>query len=457
MKTGFSEFCMHKTRARDQWLCVSATGAVVVCIVMLSGCGSGNKVSTTQNVQTATGSDTPSGFASPARSCTVVAVRPAKLHYDLELPGNLEAFEDVPLYAKVEGYVSAILVDRGAHVTSGQTLVKIDAPELNSKVKEAYSRVSSADAAYNQALATLDGIVSKLTEAKAKLSSDKLTAQRLREAGTTPGAIAQNDIDMADKTVEADEARSHAISAEVTAAQNLVKSQKNNVAAAQSVYESVLAMRSYLEIKAPFNGVITERNVHPGSIVTADGSRGGSPMLRLQLTKTLRLTVAVPESSVSGIRVGAKVPFSVPAYAGRLFFGTVARPALALDLNTRTMPVEVSVNNSSDILQPGMFATVFWKVEKPYNTLFVPNSAVAADLKGTYVLRVEDGKIHRVRVTKGPAMGEEVEVSGNLRANDLVALKATNEIPENTPVKLEKAVVRNVDKFVSSGPRTQSE
>jgi multidrug efflux pump subunit AcrA (membrane-fusion protein) len=397
--------------------------ALISLTVSLCGC-SNSKVN-----QPAVSSSEPVQEKAPATpEIKVVKVELHRLTSDLSLPGNLEAFEDVPLHAKVEGYVTWIGVDRGSFVKKGQPLITIAAPEVDSKVKEAGAKVSSADADYEQSISAMEGMKSKQVEAEAKLDADRLTLTRLQEANRTKGAVAQNDVDMAEKAVEGDTARVSAIVSETKAAANLVLSQKHNVSAAQQLRDSLRTMRSYLTIKAPFDGVITERNVHPGSIVAVESSRAGVPMLRVQDKAELRLVVAVPESSVSGIKLGQKIAFTVPAFMGRTFYGIIARPGYALDTRTRTMPVELSVDNRSGELDPGMFATVKWNVSRPNDTMFLPQSAVASDLSGTFVVRVTGDVAERVPVAQGAVMNDLVEVSGDLKPGDQVALKATDEI-----------------------------
>jgi RND family efflux transporter MFP subunit len=193
-------------------------------------------------------------------------------------------------------------------------------------------------------------------------------------------------------------------------------------------------MTAYLTIEAPFDGIITERNVHVGSIVAIDAARGAPPLVRIQEEDILRLVVGVPEAAVSGTKIGQQFKFTVPAFMGKEFTGIVARPAYALDDATRTMPVELNVFNKDGTLQPGMFADVYWVVTRPVNTLFVPVTSVDADLKGTFVIRIKDDTAERIRVRRGLGMKNLMEVSGDLHEGDSVALKATDELSTGTRV-----------------------
>ena len=168
--------------------------------------------------------------------------------------------------------------------------------------------------------------------------------------------------------------------------------------------------------------------------------------MRIQQKDILRLVVAVPEDCVAGLKDGQVLPFSVPAFLGKVFHGTVARLGYALDVKTRTMPVELSVINKDGALEPGMFASVDWTVSRPYKTLFVPSPAVTSDLKGTFVIAVDDGVCRRVDVTRGQSMGDQVEIVGNIKSGDLVALKATDELKTGNKVETRMATEKDMQK-----------
>jgi len=205
-------------------------------------------------------------------------------------------------------------------------------------------------------------------------------------------------------------------------------------------------MRTYLTIRAPFDGVVTERNVHQGSIVAVDSSRSSQPLVRVQQKDVLRLVVAVPEECVAGLKEGATIAFSVPAFLGKIFYGSVARLGFALDSKTRTMPVELNVENKSGDLEPGMFATVHWLNNRPYETMFVPSPAVATTLKGTFVVLVAGGKTRQVTVQKGQSMDDKVEIVGDIKPGDTIALKGTDEYKNGTVVNAKPASAEDLEK-----------
>jgi len=322
------------------------------------------------------------------------------------LPGELQAYQDVAIYPKVQGFVEWIEVDRGSVAKEGQLLARLIAPELTAQRREAAAKVQAAHA--------------QRLEAEAKLAADEATYKRLKAASATPGVITGNDVDVAQKTVEADRARVHA-------------GQENEAAALQAAH-SFQDIESYLHITAPFDGIITERNIHKGSFVGPSGGPAALPMLRIRQISLLRLVVALPEMDVASIEPGTEVSFTVPAFLGETFKGVVQRVAHALDVKTRTMPVELDVANPSGRLAPGMYAEVAWPIRRPQPSLFVPSSAVVTTTERTFVIRIRDGEVEWIDVKRGAAMGDMVEVFGNLEPGDQVAVRGTDELRTGTHV-----------------------
>jgi RND family efflux transporter MFP subunit len=335
----------------------------------------------------------------------VVSVVLQALDRRVSLPGDLLAFQDVEIRPRTAGFVEGIPVDRGSVVKKGALLVRLVAPELAAQRGEADAKVRSAAA--------------QRIEAEAKLASDEATYLRLKNAAATPGVVAGNDVDVAQKTVDGDRAR--------------VDLWKQNEQAARDAARAVADIESYLRVTAPFDGVVTERNVHVGSLVTPSSTS----MLRVQQISTLRLVVAVPETAVSGTQPGERIEFSVPAYPGEPFSGTLARSGRAIDIKTRTMPVEVDVPNRDGRLAPGMFANVAWRIRRPQPSLFVPGTAIATTTERTFVVRIRDGQTEWVDVKRGVTTENQlVEVFGNLHAGDQVAVRGTDELRAGTRVRV---------------------
>jgi membrane fusion protein (multidrug efflux system) len=348
------------------------------------------------------------GTASLTPTVEVARVTSKKLSIATRLPGELQAYEAVAVFPKVTAYVDSISVDRGSRVKAGQLMARLVAPEVAAQRAEAQSKLQAAEA--------------QRAEAEAKLASDEGTYERLKSASATPGVVAGNDLEIAQKGAEADRARLQAL--------------RESAEAAKSALKSVTEIEGYLQVRAPFDGIVTERNVHPGSLVGPATSISGAamPMLRVEKTARLRLVVPVPEKYATGINVGSKVEFSVPAFPSQTFAGTIARVAHSVDVKTRTMPVELDVNNSDGRLSPGMFPEVLWPVRRTEPTLFVPTSAVARTTEATFVIRIRGGNTEWVNVQTGELDGKSIEVFGGLRDGDEVAVRGTDELRAGTHV-----------------------
>jgi RND family efflux transporter MFP subunit len=197
-------------------------------------------------------------------------------------------------------------------------------------------------------------------------------------------------------------------------------------------------MEGYLTVTAPFDGVITERNVHPGALVGPSSGATAPPMLRLVEERRLRLVVPVPEAYIAGITPGTPMPFLVAAYPGQTFSGRVARIARAVDVQTRTMAVELDVTNDDGRLTPGAFCQVKWPVRRRGPSLLVPTGSVASTTGRTFVVRVSSGRTEWVDVSTGLTTGRMIEVFGPLHAGDAVALRGTDEVQPDTAVRVKE-------------------
>ncbi len=344
---------------------------------------------------------------SPAPEVEVTHVVSQKLNTVVKLPAQLMPYEVVDVYPKVTGFVKWIKVDRGARVKAGEELALLEAPELVAQRAEAESKFQSTEA--------------QLAAAQAKLSADRATYQRLNAAAKTPGVVAANDLEVAQKTAQSDEANVVAVEKSATAAQEALR--------------SVSQLEAYLKIVAPFDGQVTTRYIHPGALVGPAGGPGAmTPIVQIQTLTRHRLVVPVPEYDVAGIPEGTEVSFTVPSFPGREFHAPIARISGAVEIKTRTMPVELDVRDPHAELDPGTFCEVLWPVSRTYPTLFVPASAVTNDLERTFVIRVRNNQAEWVDVKTGTASGNLVEVFGDLKAGDQVAVRGTDQLRSGTAV-----------------------
>ena len=339
----------------------------------------------------------------------VVRVVSKAVDRQVKLPGEFQPYLAVPIHARVAGFVKTMNVDRGSIVRQGQLLATLEAPEMESQVVEAQSKAQAVDL--------------QRVEAAAKLAGAQSTYDRLKAASATPGVVAENDVVVAQKTVEA--------------AQALVRSYEDSLKAAQAQVQAVKDLQQYLTIKAPFDGIITERNVHPGALV-GPGS-GATPLLRLHQLSRLRLVVAVPEALVGAMVKGARVAFTVPAYPGETFYGVLNLMAHDLDEKTRTMAVELDVKNADLRLSAGMYPEVQWPVRRPQPSLLVPPTTIVTTTERTFVVRVVNGVAEWVNVGRGARIGDLVEVFGALKDGDAIVRRGTDEIRQGAKVNAQPA------------------
>jgi membrane fusion protein, multidrug efflux system len=339
----------------------------------------------------------------PAQAADVVKVISRSVERKIQLPGEFQPYQRVAIFAKVSGFVDKVNVDVGSMVKRGDRLATVVAPELAAQRVEATAKVRGAE--------------SQRAEARAKVSAAESTYERLKAASATPGAIAGNELIQAEQHVIAAQAQVRAVDGSIQAAEASVAALKD--------------MEDYLKVTAPFDGVITERNVHPGALVGG----AGKGMFQLEQTTRLRLIVSVPEVDVGGIVKGARVSFTVPAYPGDHFTGTIARVSHSMDEKTRSMAVELDVMNPQSHLAPGMYPAVAWPVRPPKPSLLVPPDSIVTTTERTFVIRVRDGKAEWVNVSKGASVGDLVEVVSALQPGDAILKRASDEIRDGTEVK----------------------
>jgi RND family efflux transporter MFP subunit len=260
-----------------------------------------------------------------------------------------------------------------------------------------------------------------LQAARAKADADRSTFEHLKAAAATPGVVAGNDVVVAEKSADA--------------SQNQVVAAQQSVDAARQALGAVRDMEGYLRLTAPFDGVVTERNVHPGALVGPSSGTQSAPLLRIVETNRLRVVVPVPEAYTSDLHSGSEIQFTVAAYPGQTFAGRVARIAQAIDVQSRTMAIELDVANRDGRLAPGTFCQVQWPVHRSSPSMFVPSSSIATTTDRTFVIRVRNGTTEWVDVKTGLTSGPLVEVFGDLRAGDEVAARGTDELRPGTNVR----------------------
>jgi RND family efflux transporter MFP subunit len=302
----------------------------------------------------------------------------------VKLPAQLAAFEEVSIFPKVNGYVKTVTVDIGYQVKKGSLLMTLEAPELEQAVLQARE---------------------KYIRTKSDLAIDKEHFYRLLEASKTSGAISPFDLSSAKAKVESDSALSNA--------------EKAN-------WHMQQTMMDYLKVTAPFDGVITERNVHPGALVNA--SAKDKPMLELKQVNHLRLEVDVPEAMAGELKDKDSISFFTSAFPGRRMTGFVSRKSDNVNPQYRSERIEIDVWNNNGLLSPGMYADVELHTKGNREAFAIPKSAVVTSTERKYIILLQEGKTSKIDVLTGNANADKIEVFGPLHSGDSVIVNANDEI-----------------------------
>ncbi len=332
---------------------------------------------------------------------TVQSLQPSR---QVTLPGELKPWNRVSLYAKVKGYVREVAGDRGTAVRKGQVLARLEAPEVLAELGQAQAQLQAQQA--------------QLVEQTTRARASRLTYQRMVQTAQMEGAVSLNELDQAHARMQADSA--------------MVAVARGSVQAAKSNYQAKTDLRQYLTITAPFDGVIIERSISPGALVGAGDS--GKPLFVLEDNRTLRLTVAIPETFANELPRNSSVSFTVNAIPEKPFTARLARSAESLVEANRAMMAEFDVNNASHQLKSGMYADVKLPIERSGKTLFVPKTSVVSSSEKQFVIRVRDGRAQWVSVQKGNVVDSLVEVFGDLQPGTTIVRTASEEIRDGQSV-----------------------
>ena len=336
----------------------------------------------------------------------------------LQLPGNIQPITEAPILARADGYLERRLVDIGDRVKAGQTLAEIDAPELTDQVTQARAAARQAQAALEQAIANNQ-------QGKTDMELARITAQRSAQL-IGKGAISRQDDDQYQAQYQA----------KLAALQSLEKAidvQRANVAAAASNVARLEKMQGYSVVQAPFDGVITLRNVDVGALVNA----GNTLLFRIAQTDTLRTYVNVPQTYADSVRPGQPAVLTVTNLPGRQFAGHVARSASALDPHSRTLLVEIQVPNADNALLPGMYAQVELTSVRADPPLLIPSDAMIVRADGAQVAVVRaDNTLHIQKIQVGRDYGDRIEVINGLSEGDTIVSNPSDVAREGLKVEV---------------------
>jgi multidrug efflux pump subunit AcrA (membrane-fusion protein) len=385
----------------------------------------------------------------------VVEVRRSDPVSQLLLPGNITPLTEASIYARASGYLTRRLVDIGDRVRHNQLMAVIEAPDLDQQVAQARAAVSQAEQQLAQAQSTLE-------QARANLELQRVTWERYKIL-VERGAIARQDADTQLATFKTAQAIVSADEANVRAA-------ADNVRAANANLERVIALQSFEQVRAPFDGIVTSRNVDVGAFISAQGgSTGGGlgtsaagvssgnagELFRVAQIDRLRILIDLPQTQTPDVRVGQRADVIVQEYPNRPFPGTLTRTAFALDPASRTMTTEIQLPNPARLLLPGMYAQVQIISQRTNPPLLVPGDSIVAEANGLHVAVVQGPppakqgqiksvgdshwRVHLQSVQVGRDYGPQTEVISGLQGGEFVIVNPSDVVHEGAEVAAQLA------------------
>lgn len=396
----------------------------------------------------------------------VVKIDRAPSESELSVPGTTQAYTEASIYARASGYVVKRLADIGDHVHAGQLLAIIDSPELDQQVAQARSNLRQSE--------------SNLNQLQAQLRLASLTWDRYKVL-VARGVFSRQEGDTQEANYRVSEAN-------VRAAENTVQGNRDNL-------QRLIVLQGYERVAAPFDGVVTARNIDLGTLITAQGSgaassseglpgstqagaqannagtsgnvssstapsTGGSQggaLFTISDTNRFRVLVSVPEAYSSVVRVGQRAKLSFQEVPNEVFQGQVSRTSSSIDQNTRTLLVEVQVRNHNGVLMPGMYAQVNLIEAKDVPPIVIPGEAIVVRNGQTIVALVENDVVHFRPVRLGRDYGNETEITDGLKPGDLVAVDISDAVSEGAKIQPELRQQKSPQRGGQSDSKPDSE
>jgi RND family efflux transporter MFP subunit len=374
---------------RKSWLVLTIT-VIVVAALLASGIWSRVRARTTLKAETAQVALTAVSVVSPKQTA------PAQ---EIILPGNVQPFITSPIYARTNGYLRKWYVDIGARVKQGQLLAVIETPEVDQQLQQARSNLLTAQA--NLELASITK-----TRYLGLLKSN---------------AVSQQDADNAVGTYNANKAI---------------------VEADQAAVDQYTALVSFEKIYAPFDGVVTARNTDIGDLINSGSASGvKTDLFHIAQPEKLRVYVNVPEEYSQGVKVGMTADLSLAEFPGRTFRGKLVRTADAITVTTRTLLIEIDVDNPTGTLLTGSYAEVHLAVPTQSSTFLLPVNTLLFRSEGLQVGVVRDGKVVLSAVTPGHDFGNQIEIVSGLKPDDQVIINPPDSIITGQQVQIVQAAL----------------
>ena len=389
---------------------------------------------------------------------SAATVKRAAPSTQLLLPGNITPITEAYIYARAAGYLKKRYVDIGDRVRAGDKLADIEAPDLDQQVSQAQAALAQAQGQLGQSQATLDQLTATRDLAE-------VTWQRYKIL-TADGAVSRQDGDNQSTSAKT-------AAANVLAQQKTVRATEEFVRATQATLDRLRTLQGYERITAPFDGIITARNVDVGALISATGSTlgparsnaaapsdvpSGGEIFRLAEIGKLRILIAVPQTNAPGVRVGQSATVTVQQIPNLSFKGKVTRTSSSLDAQSRTLLTEVDVDNPKGELLPGMYAMVSFVTERIDPPFLVPDAALVVRSSGTVLAvlqpltRDEEDKakaegidaatltrvkrVHFQAVEPGRDYGIELEILDGLKVGEQVVVDPNDAVQEGALVQI---------------------
>jgi len=366
----------------------------------------------------------------------------------LLLPGDIQPIQNIPIYARADGYILKRFVDIGDVVKKGDLLAIIDTPELDHQLEQARADLRTAEANLTTALADRQNFAAQLYSSQATIKQSRTNLEysnveyKRYQDLAIQGAISYEQRDQSLKQYNSDVAaqqvaqeNAKAALAQTVSADARIAAAKQSVESSQANVERIRALQNFNRVVAPSDGVITNRLVDAGALVAAGGAQGTTELLEMARTDKLRIYVDVPQSDYRFIHNGHKADIILQEFPGRKFVGTVTNLAGSLNSNSRTLQTELQIQNQEHVLRPGSYADVRFVFDQPNPPQVIPNSAVITRNDGLYAYVVKDGHVKYQPIEVARDYGNRVEVSHGLAANNVVLLDPPDTLLDGDEVR----------------------
>jgi RND family efflux transporter MFP subunit len=353
-----------------------------------------------------------------------VTLKAAAPMSEIALPASMQAIQEAPIYARMDGYLKSRGVDIGDRLKAGALMAVIEAPEVDQQLAQAKAALAHAVAALAQAKANLRESQSRLGIAKATADRWKTLAGR--------GVVSKQETEEKQSVSDSAAASVDAITSSVTAAEADVTAQEASVA-------RLAQMKDFERVTAPFDGIVTARNVDAGALIAAGSGSGNRELFRMAKTEELRLFVNVPQSYSVAIHPGETAIVRVGEFPGRNFPGKIVRTADALDPGSRTLLTEVHIPNGGHVLRPGMFASVRFSIDRKVTPVLAPAGVFVFRSDGPHLAMIgPESRVHYATVTIGRDYGANLEILAGAEAGERAILNPTDDLAEGAKVQVMK-------------------